>query len=77
MNDPEANQNKNVHEEIFKVNHMMPGQPILTVSHIMNNESNAHCQDNQRYKADEAKDPWLQTSSLPGPHHRRPEKESK
>lgn len=49
----------NVHEEIFRVNHMMPGQPILTVFHIMNNESNAHCQENQGYKGDEANNPWL------------------
>lgn len=46
MNKPETNQNRNVDQEIFEVNHMMPGQPILTVSCIMNDESNAHCQDN-------------------------------
>lgn len=55
----------------------MPGQPILTVSHIMNDESDAHCQDNQGYKGDEANNPGLQTSSPPGPHHSWPEKESK
>ena len=59
------------------VNHMMPGQPILTVSHIMNSKSNAHCQDNQGYKGDKANSPGLQTSSLPGPHRSSPEKESK
>lgn len=53
------------------------GQPILTVSHIVNSESDAYCQDDQGYEGDEANDPWLRTSSLPGPHRRRPEKESK
>lgn len=56
---------------------MMPGQPVLTVSHIMNGKSNAHCQDNQGDKGDEANNPGLQTSSLPVLHHSWPEKESK
>lgn len=77
MNSPEANQNRKVCEKLFGINHMTPARPILTVSHIMNSESNAHCQDNQGYKGDEANNPRLETSSLPGPHHRRPEKESK
>lgn len=59
------------------VSHMMPGQPVLTVSHIMNGKSNAHCQDNQGDKGDEANNPGLQTSSLPVLHHSWPEKESK
>lgn len=74
MNKPEANQNRNIQEEMSGVNHRMPGQPILTVSHIMNNESNAHCQNNQGNKGNEANNPWFHTSSLGVPCHRMPEK---
>lgn len=55
----------------------MPRQVILTVSHIMNSESNAHCQDDQGYEDDEADNPGLPTNSFPSPHHIWPKEESK
>lgn len=62
---------------IFAVDHRTAEQLLLTVSDIMNNESDAHCQDNQGYKGDEANNPGLQTHSSPSPHHSWPMEESK
>lgn len=59
------------------VSHMMPGQPVLTISHIMNSKSNAHGHDNQGDKGDEANNPGFQTNSLPVLHHSWPEKARK
>lgn len=56
---------------------MMPGQPVLTISHIMNSKSNAHGHDNQGDKGDEANNPGFQTNSLPVLHHSWPEKARK
>lgn len=77
MNKPETNQNRSAHEGIFGGSHMMLGQLILTISHIMNSKSNAHRQNNQGDKGDEANNPGLQTNSLPLLHHSWPEQESK
>lgn len=62
-------------KETCGLNHMMPGLLILTVSHIMNCDTNAHCQNDQGQKGDEANNPGLRAGSFPGLHYSWPKKE--